>query len=114
MAAHLSTDMELNAEDGESFLDKRKQATLVMMTLKANHPMSDILIIDLFKAVNIGVDFSTLSNSADVKELLSCSDPATVRNVTFCVNCGAAVDGECTKEKYALPSLLLRKLTENR
>ena len=55
------TDIELRSAHDEdmSLPDKKKEALLVMKTLKSNHPMSDKLIVDLFKAISLGVDSST-------------------------------------------------------
>ena len=78
-----------------------------MKTLKANHPMSDKLIVDLFKAINLGVDFSTIASTADVKGLLFCEDPYAVKNVCFCVGCGSAVKVGCSNERFVVVFCLL-------
>ena len=91
--------MILSDDTSNGVLDKRAQAILVMKTLKANHPLSDKLIADLFKAINLGVDFSTISSCSDLKGLLSCEDPTTVKSVTFCVGCGSAVESLCVNER---------------
>ena len=77
---------------------KKKEALLVMKSLKARFPLSDKFVQAFGKAVRLGVDFSLIKTEADVEGLVLPDNQESVRIVSFCTKCSEPVNKKCVSE----------------